>query len=88
MDAQVQPYRIRHPMARWLCKSSVQAWEAAAHLDHKMPDVSTTEIYAPFDRSYLFKASAAIDAFFEAVACEFNLGIYDREIESAGNTSA
>lgn len=88
INAQVQPYSIRHTMARWLRKSSIPAWETAAQLGHKMPDVSTTKIDAPFDPLYLFKATAAIDMFFEAVACEFNLGIYDREIESAGKTSA
>ncbi len=63
MDKEVQPYGIRHTMARWLRKSSVPAWETAAQLGHKMPDVSTTEIYAPFDPSYLF-------TFLEAVACQ------------------
>jgi len=70
MDDAVQPYGLRHTMARWLRKSSVPAWEVAAQLGHKMPDVSTTEIYAPFDPSYLFKATAAIDAFLQEVACQ------------------
>ena len=55
-------------MARWLRKSSVPAWEVAAQLGHKSPNVSTTEIYAPFDPSYLFKSTAAIDAFLTEVA--------------------
>ena len=72
-DDQVQPYSLRHTMARWLRKSSVPAWEVAAQLGHKMPDVSTTEIYAPFDPSYLFKATAAIDYLFEQLACELRV---------------
>ena len=68
MDAAVQPYGLRHTMARWLRKSSVPAWEVAAQLGHKSPDVSTTEIYAPFDPSYLSKSTGAIDAFLTEVA--------------------
>ncbi len=70
LDAAVQPYGLRHTMARWLRKSSVPAWEVAAQLGHKSPDVSTTEIYAPFDPSYLFKSTAAIDAFLSEVALQ------------------
>jgi len=70
LDEAVQPYGIRHTMARWLRKSSVPAWEVAAQLGHKSPDISTTEIYAPFDPSYLFKSTAAIDAFLSAVALQ------------------
>ena len=70
LDGAAQPYSLRHTMARWLRKSGVSAWEAAAQLGHKMPDVSTTEIYAPFGPSYLAASSAAIDAFFNAVACQ------------------
>lgn len=70
MDEAVQPYGLRHTMARWLRKSSVPAWEVAAQFGHKSPDVSTTEIYAPFDPSYLFKSTAAIDAFLNTVALQ------------------
>lgn len=68
LDAAVQPYGLRHTMARWLRKSSVPAWEVAAQLGHKTPDVSTTEIYAPFDPVYLKQSTAAIDAFLSEVA--------------------
>ncbi|MEO1323161.1 MAG: hypothetical protein AAFV59_09165, partial [Pseudomonadota bacterium] len=37
---------------------------------HKSPDVSTTEIYAPFDPSYLSKSTGAIDAFLTEVALQ------------------
>ena len=68
LDDAVQPYGLRHTMARWLRKSSVPAWEVAAQLGHKTPDVSTTEIYAPFDPVYLKQSTAAIDAFLTEVA--------------------
>ena len=74
LDDSVQPYGLRHTMARWLRKSSVPAWEVAAQLGHKTPDVSTTEIYAPFDPSYLFKSTAAIDDFLTRVACQLRAG--------------
>ncbi|CAN0290586.1 unnamed protein product, partial [Chrysoparadoxa australica] len=70
LDGDVQPYGIRHTMARWLRMSGVPPWEAAAQLGHKMPGLSTTEIYAPFDPSYLEKAVQAIDTFMDELACE------------------
>ncbi len=69
LDDQVQPYSIRHTMARWLRMSSVPAWEVAAQLGHKMPDVTTTEIYAPFDPAYLSKSVQAIDEYILRVNC-------------------
>ena len=83
LDDSVQPYGLRHTMARWLRKSSVPAWEVAAQLGHKTPDVSTTEIYAPFDPAYLFKSTAAIDDFLTRVACQLRANsISDFLIES------
>ena len=64
MDDQVQPYSLRHTMARWLRKSSVPAWEVSAQLGHKETGASTTEIYAPFDPAYLRQSTEAINAFF------------------------
>lgn len=66
----IQPYAIRHTMARWLRKSSVPAWKVAAQLGHKTPDVTTTEIYAPFDPTFIFKSTAAIDDFLQHVALQ------------------
>jgi len=60
-------------MPRWLRKSSVPAWEVVAQLGHKSPDVSTTEIYAPFDPTYLFKSTAAIDDFLQRVTCQLRV---------------
>ena len=73
LDDDVQPYSIRHTMARWLRKNSVPAWEVAAQLGHKEMGVSTTEIYAPFDPAYLQKSTEAINGFFCAVACELRV---------------
>ena len=61
LDDQVQPYSLRHTMARWLRAKSVPAWEVAAQLGHKQKNMSTTEIYAPFDPAYLEHSTRAID---------------------------
>ncbi|MGA1341576.1 MAG: hypothetical protein ACO33A_00770 [Hyphomonas sp.] len=34
------------------------------------PDGSTTEIYAPFDPTYLFKPTTVIDDFLQRVTCQ------------------
>ena len=73
LDDQVNPYSLRHTMARHLRRTGVPAWETAAQLGHKTRGVSTTEIYAPFDPSYLTKAESAIDAFFCELACELRV---------------
>lgn len=72
-DDQVNPYSLRHTLARHMRRSGVPAWETAAQLGHKTRGVSTTEIYAPFDPSYLTKAKTAIDAFFCDLACELRV---------------
>ena len=41
----------------------MSAWEVSAQLGHKKQELSITEIYAPFDPSYLSNAVEAIDAF-------------------------
>ncbi|WP_417449563.1 tyrosine-type recombinase/integrase [Kordiimonas sp.] len=64
LDDQVNPYSLRHTMARWLRKSGVPAWEVSAQLGHKRQDLSITEVYAPYDPGYLGEATKAIDTFF------------------------
>ena len=59
----VQPYSMRHTMARHLRASGVPAWEVAAQLGHKKREMSITEVYAPFDPSYLAQSVVAIDEF-------------------------
>jgi len=61
----VNPYSLRHSMARWLRSQSVQDWEVSAQLGHKKRGMSTTEIYAPFDPTYLSQSVAAIDKLLE-----------------------
>lgn len=73
LDDQVNPYSLRHTVARHLRKSSVPAWEVAAQLGHKVRAASTTEIYAPFDPSYLSQAKQAIDALLGDLTCEFRV---------------
>ena len=65
LDDQVNPYSIRHTIARHLRASGVPAWEVGAQLGHKKKENSITEIYAPMDPSYLGQALAAIEAFME-----------------------
>lgn len=67
LSGNVQTYSFRHTIARWLRMNGVPAWEVAAQLGHKMPDVTTTEIYAPFDPAYLSKSISAIDEFLSTV---------------------
>lgn len=67
LDDQVNPYSLRHTMARWLRKEGVPAWEVSAQLGHKRSDLSITEIYAPYDPSYLGNAVKAMDSFFAAL---------------------
>lgn len=71
LDASVTPYSLRHTVARWLRKQSVPAWQVAAQLGHKRREFSTTEIYAPYDPSYLDNAIAAIDKLLQTISCEF-----------------
>ena len=61
LDAAVQPYSIRHTMARHMRASSVPAWEVSAQLGHKQPGMSITEVYAPFDTTYLATSSRILD---------------------------
>ncbi|MEO1476907.1 MAG: tyrosine-type recombinase/integrase, partial [Pseudomonadota bacterium] len=66
-DGQVNPYSLRHTIARHLRASGVPAWEVSAQLGHKRKDLSITEIYAPFDPSYLSNAVSAIDLYLKDV---------------------
>ena len=63
LDNQVNPYSLRHTMARWLRQQSVPAWEVAAQLGHRHPGMTITEVYAPHDPAYLSAATRAIDDF-------------------------
>ena len=65
LGEQVNPYSLRHSMARWLRSQSVQDWEVSAQLGHKKRGMSTTEIYAPFDPTYLSQSVAVIDKLLE-----------------------
>ena len=61
LDAEVQPYSLRHTIARWLRAHSVPVWEVAAQLGHSIQTHNITERYAPYDPAYLKAATAAID---------------------------
>lgn len=70
-DQTVQPYSLRHTMARWLRKQGVSAWDTAAQLGHKSREHRTTEIYAPFAPDYLGDATLAIDAYFDELRASY-----------------
>ena len=72
LDDAVQPYSLRHTMARHMRKSGVSAWETAAQLGHKSREYRTTELYAPFDPDYLSEATIAIDAFFDSLLASYS----------------
>jgi integrase len=71
LDADVNPYSIRHTMARWMRQNGVPAWEVAAQLGHKSRDYRTTELYAAFDPAYLENAVRAIDLLFGKLRASF-----------------
>ena len=71
LDAAVNPYSIRHTVARWMRQHGVPAWEVAAQLGHKSRDYRTTELYAAFDPSYLTNAVRAIDLLFAELRASF-----------------
>jgi integrase len=61
LDSQVQPYSLRHTVARWLRANSVPVWEVAAQLGHSIQTHTITERYAPYDPAYLKASTDAID---------------------------
>jgi integrase len=71
LDEEVNPYSIRHTVARWMRQNRVPAWEVAAQLGHKSRDYRTTELYAAFDPAYLENAVRAIDLLFEKLRASF-----------------
>jgi len=72
-DKQVNAYSLRHTMARWMRSQGVPAWEVSAQLGHKQPDMTTTEIYAPFDPNYLSNAVEAINDYLSHFSCEMRV---------------
>ena len=78
LDHRVNPYSLRHTVARWLRKEGVPAWEVAAQLGHKSLEFTTTEIYAPFDPSYLSNAVEGIDKLLQTVSCELRVSSLDQ----------
>ena len=71
LDEEVNPYSIRHTVARWMRQNGVPAWEVAAQLGHKSRDYRTTELYAAFDPAYLENAVRAIDLLFDRLRANF-----------------
>lgn len=76
LDAECNPYSLRHTVGRWLRAHSVPEWEVAALLGHRMKGSNVTEIYATADPAYMTASKAALDKLLLAVvgadprACE------------------
>ncbi len=71
LDATVNPYSIRHTVARWMRQHGVPAWEVAAQLGHKSRDYRTTELYAAFDPVYLSNAVRATNLLFDELRASY-----------------
>ncbi len=89
LDEEVNPYSVRHTVARWMRQNGVPAWEVAAQLGHKSRDYRTTELYAAFDPAYLENAVRAIDLLFEKLRASFApvdeplfRAVYQQQIDS------
>lgn len=63
LDARVNPYSIRHTMARELRRRRVDPVEIDIMLGHAPPGNRTSEIYAPYEPDYCGQAVEAIDDF-------------------------
>jgi integrase len=64
----VNPYSLRHTVARWLRASGVAKWDVGAQLGHG--GFSTTDEYAPHDPAYLAASCAAIEKLLQEVQGE------------------
>ncbi len=63
LDGEVQPYSLRHTIARHLRANGVPAWEVAAQLGHQQTGMSITEKYAAASPDYLIKSTEAIERY-------------------------
>ena len=69
LDRQVNPYSIRHTMAKYLRASGVSAWDVSCQLGHRQTGMSITEKYASADPAYLAKACEAIEGYLQSLKC-------------------
>lgn len=69
LDEKVNPYSIRHTMARELRKRKVPGDQISVMLGHRPRDTSRTDlIYAPYEPGYCEDAAKALDAVYREVA--------------------
>jgi integrase len=74
-DPEVNLYSIRHTMGRELRKRRVPSDEISIMLGHLPMDVKRIDlVYSPFDPDFCRNAVAAIDAYFEELACYLRVG--------------
>lgn len=81
LDKSVNPYSLRHTMARHLRAAGVPPWEVAAQLGHKAAGYSITERYASHSPDYLQKAVQAID---EYLACVLRVSDAQKMVDVTG----
>jgi hypothetical protein len=62
LNDEINPYSLRHTMAKELRKRGVPAWEVEGLLGHRRAGV--TETYAVYAPDYLSQGREAIDAYF------------------------
>lgn len=69
LDAEVNPYSIRHTMARELRRRKVPGDQVAIMLGHRPVGTSRTDlVYAPYEPGYCEDAAKALDAVYREVA--------------------
>jgi len=73
LDTRVLPYSIRRTMARFLRMQGVPAWEVAEQLGRRATGYRITELYTAHSPDYLEQSVAAIDTFFDQLACEMRV---------------
>ena len=66
----VNPYSVRHSLARYMRQHGVETDEISVWLGHRAPpnNSETTLIYSPYGPEYLPNAKAAAEKFFEEIA--------------------
>lgn len=68
LDKAVNPYSLRHTIARHLRASGVDSWQVSQQLGHAKQGLSITEVYASADPAYLKESVDAIDEYLEQLA--------------------
>ena len=82
LGGQVQPYSLRHTVARWLRKEGVPAWQVAAQLGHSVSAHSMTERYASYSPDCLEGCVSSLDCLFGQLRDSFDFSHKARKAAS------